>query len=80
MVKLGMSVMESLFCKQALRSMSAPNNACCGQVGTRHVILAFFGALSFLRFEGESTLPPQVGNAHRWAFQKHHLSILKWHL
>lgn len=28
---------------------------------------AFFGALSFVRFEGESTLPPTAANAHRWA-------------
>ena len=29
----------------------------------------FFGiclALSFFRFEGDSTLPPQAGNANRW--------------
>ena len=28
-------------------------------------------ALGVFRFEGESTLPPQAGNAHRWA--AHHL-------
>ena len=29
--------------------------------------LGFFLALSFFRFEGESTLPPTAANAHRWA-------------
>jgi hypothetical protein len=28
---------------------------------------AFFWALAESRFEGESTLPPQAGNASRWA-------------
>jgi hypothetical protein len=27
----------------------------------------FFLALGFFRFDGESTLPPQAANAHRWA-------------
>jgi hypothetical protein len=26
--------------------------------------------LSFPRFDGESTLPPQAGNASRWAVQQ----------
>ena len=29
--------------------------------------LAFFAALCFSRFGGESTLPPQAVNASRWA-------------
>ena len=29
--------------------------------------LSFFVALSFFRFDSESTLPPQAGNASRWA-------------
>jgi len=29
--------------------------------------LGIFLALSFFRFSGESTLPPQAGNASRWA-------------
>ena len=29
--------------------------------------LDIFLALGVFRFEGESTLPPQAGNAHRWA-------------
>jgi hypothetical protein len=29
--------------------------------------LSIFLALAESRFEGESTLPPQAGNAHRWA-------------
>ena len=30
--------------------------------------LGVFVALSFSRFESESTLPPTAANAHRWAF------------
>ena len=30
-------------------------------------------ALGFSRFEGESTLPPQAGNASRWAQEDEHL-------
>jgi hypothetical protein len=29
--------------------------------------LSIFLALSVFRFDGESTLPPQAGNASRWA-------------
>ena len=29
--------------------------------------LSIFLALGFSRFDGESTLPPQAGNASRWA-------------
>jgi hypothetical protein len=29
--------------------------------------LRLFWAFAESRFEGESTLPPQAGNAHRWA-------------
>ena len=44
----------------------APNNTCSGQVGTRRVILAFFVAFSFFRFDSESRpshlpLTPAVG-------------------
>ena len=28
-----------------------------------------FAALGFSRFDGESTLPPQAGNASRWAIE-----------
>ena len=45
---------------------NAPNNACNGQ-GVRTAFFAFFLALSFSRFESESALPPQAGNADRWA-------------
>jgi hypothetical protein len=31
--------------------------------------LSFFLALAESRFEGESTLPPQAGNASRWAVE-----------
>ena len=31
---------------------------------------AFFVASSFLRFDGESTLPPQAANANRWAAEQ----------
>jgi hypothetical protein len=36
-------------------------------VGTRRVFLAFAKLWAFLRFEGESTLPPTAANASRWA-------------
>jgi hypothetical protein len=35
--------------------------------GTRRVFLSIFLASTESRFEGESTLPPQAGNASRWA-------------
>jgi hypothetical protein len=35
--------------------------------GTRRVFLSFFLACAESRFAGESTLPPQAGNASRWA-------------
>ena len=31
--------------------------------------LSFFAALSFFRFDGESTLPPTAANASRWALR-----------
>ena len=34
--------------------------------GTRRVILAFFAALVFHRFDGESSLPLQAANPNRW--------------
>jgi hypothetical protein len=33
--------------------------------------------LSFSRFNGESTLPPQAGNAHRWALASHRIEDLR---
>jgi hypothetical protein len=38
--------------------------------GTRRVILAFFAAFSFFRFDRESTLLPQAANASHWALHK----------
>ena len=38
--------------------------------------LGIFLALGVLRFDGESTLPPQAGNANRWADFELHISIL----
>ena len=46
--------------------MKAPNNACT-RLGVRAAFLSMFLAWAGLRFEGESTLPPQAGNASRWA-------------
>ena len=51
---LSMHVLVLCFRQRVLRSMSAPNNACSGQVGTRRVFGAFFAALTFSRFDGES--------------------------
>lgn len=36
-------------------------------LGTHRVILAFSWLSAFPRFDGESTLLPQAGNAPRWA-------------
>ena len=46
-----------------------PNKACrrAADLGYAPRFLALFVALSFFRFGGESTLPPQAGNARRWA-------------
>ena len=33
--------------------------------------LGIFSSLGVSRFEGESTLPPQAGNANRWAAQRY---------
>ena len=41
--------------------------------------LAFFAASAESRFEGESTLPPQAGNADRYFFNKlTHFVSQKW--
>src|SRR5512134_2787098 len=48
------------------RSVSAPNKACT-RLGVRAAFFELFLACADSRFEGESTLPPQAGNAHRWA-------------
>jgi hypothetical protein len=46
-----------------IRSSKAAEHSVQLTVGTRRVFLA----LSFSRFEGESTLPPTAANANRWA-------------
>jgi hypothetical protein len=43
-----------------------PNTACT-RLGVRAAFLSMFLAWADSRFEGESTLPPQAGNASRWA-------------
>ena len=45
----------------------APNTACT-RLGVGPAFFELFLALADSRFEGDSTLPPQAGNAHRWAF------------
>ena len=42
------------------------NNACT-RLGVRAAFFSIFLALGVSRFGGESTLPPQAGNANRWA-------------
>ena len=44
-------------------------------LGTRRVILAFFAAGSFVRFDGESTLPPQAATDN---LQCQGLKIIFW--
>jgi hypothetical protein len=39
--------------------------------------LGIFLALGVFRIEGESTLPPQAGNADRWAADEFHSGIGK---
>ena len=45
---------------------TAPNKACT-RLGVRAAFFSIFLAYADFRFEGESTLPPQAGNASRWA-------------
>ena len=45
---------------------TAPNTACT-RLGVRPAFLELFLAFTESRFESESTLPPQAGNARRWA-------------
>jgi hypothetical protein len=43
-----------------------PNTACT-RLGVRTAFFELFLACREFRFDGESTLPPQAGNASRWA-------------
>ncbi len=52
------------------------NKACTRRVG----VAAFFGmflARGFFRFDGDSTLRPHAGNAHRWAPEINTVSSLE---
>ena len=42
------------------------NNACT-RLGVGPAFFDIFLAFAGFRFEGESTIPPQAGNASRWA-------------
>jgi hypothetical protein len=55
----------NLFCLRALDKICPLTKHI--RLGVRAAFLSFFVALSCFRFEGESTLPPQAGNASRWA-------------
>ena len=46
--------------------LKTPNNACT-RLGVGPAFFESFLAHAESRFDGESTLPPQAGNAHRWA-------------
>ena len=46
-------------------NINAPNNACT-RLGVGPAFLGIFLASAESRFEGESTLLPQAGNASRW--------------
>jgi hypothetical protein len=48
----------------SLKAQEPPNTACT-RLGVRAAFLSIFLALAEFRFEGESTLPPQAGNASR---------------
>jgi len=69
-------------CPARRASSTAPQHSRCLRVGsvkpcplTPHAadggyvarFSSFFAAWAFLRFDGESTLPPTAANAHRWA-------------
>jgi hypothetical protein len=42
-------------------------NKACTRLGVRAAFLSMFLASAESHFEGEFTLPPQAGNASRWA-------------
>ena len=46
---------------------SKPANTACTRLGVRTAFFELFLASAESRFGGESTLPPQAGNASRWA-------------
>jgi hypothetical protein len=52
--------------KAGAQVKTAPNNACT-RLGVGPAFFGMFLALEDSRFEGESPLPPQAGNANRWA-------------
>ena len=49
------------------RSMRQQANNACTRLGVRAAFFSVFLALADSRFEGESPLPPEAGNANRWA-------------
>jgi hypothetical protein len=50
--------------KERAKVKTAPNNACT-RLGVRTAFFGIFLALAESRFNSESTLPPQAGNASR---------------
>ena len=44
-------------------------NTACTRLGVGPAFFELFLALAESRFDGESTLPPQAGNANRWAHE-----------
>ena len=50
--------------QRVLRNMKAPNTACT-RLGVRTAFSGIFLACADSRFEGDSPLPPQAGNASR---------------
>ena len=61
---------------QTQKQSSPPPNTACSRLGVRAAFSGIFLALSYPRFGGESTLPPQAANASRWADFELHISIL----
>ena len=55
-----------LFLNGKLVALSPPNTACT-RLGVRAAFFDIFLARGGFRFGGDSTLPPQAGNASRWA-------------
>jgi len=49
-----------------VKGNETPNKACT-RLGVGPAFLSMFLALADSRFDSESTLPPQAGNANRWA-------------
>ena len=49
-----------------LKILETPPNNACTRLGVRAAFFERFLASADSRFEGESTLPPQAGNANRW--------------